>query len=168
MAKRGPKPTPKKVLRARGSWRGKGRAKPSRPASRLASVEPPKDIARWKEALAEWKRLAPLLSESGVMAEVDRDILARYCEMAALYRRAMKVVSKRGESVKVKSKKGNAYERDRPELVRAMKLSEHMVKLGARLGLSPGDRSTLKVPEPARPEAGGKARFFKRGKREGA
>lgn len=78
MGKRGPQPTPNVLKLVRGNP-GK------RPINLADGVQPlvevpdiPKHLSR--EARKEWKRITPLLVEEGLIAKMDRAMLALYCQ----------------------------------------------------------------------------------------
>jgi len=78
MGKRGPQPTPNVLKLVRGNP-GK------RPINLADGVNPlvevpdiPKHLSR--EARKEWKRITPLLVEEGLIAKMDRAMLALYCQ----------------------------------------------------------------------------------------
>lgn len=53
------------------------RATPKTVTLAPAAPVPPSDLDA--EALAEWQRIVPALNEKGLLAEVDRGVLAGYC-----------------------------------------------------------------------------------------
>lgn len=77
MGARGPKPTPKNVLKFRGSWRGNladdGDVKPD-----VEIPGCPKHLL--PEARKEWRRITPLLQDLGLVSMIDRTALALYCQ----------------------------------------------------------------------------------------
>jgi len=89
MGKRGPKPTPTKILNIRGSWRGK-----DRPDADLEPSLP--EMPDWlsKAAKAEWKRRIPEIHALGVLQKVDVTILAMYCTDFAEYEAACEEIDK--------------------------------------------------------------------------
>src|SRR5262245_17317041 len=96
MGRRGPQPTPTEILRLRGSWRAKeregevvySRGRPTCPAF----------LSR--EAKAEWRRQMPQLEAAGVLATVDRAVLAAYCEAWAEFVDFRKRLDETGPLVK--------------------------------------------------------------------
>jgi P27 family predicted phage terminase small subunit len=104
------------------------------------------------DAQIEWKRISALLLPIGLLTEADMMILAAYCEAYSRWSKAVQEVKDKGYYIKVKS---TAYVRkgQKPkELLRRNPYCDirdeafiQMVKAGARLGLSPSDRTGLKV-----------------------
>lgn len=95
------------------------------------------DVPEWlgDAAQAHWRRLAPMLSRSGVLKESDRDLLATYCATFAEYVEAV-----RG---------GGA----------SMAMVGQLRQLMGELGLTPSARARIvadKLPE----TPDGKERFF--------
>jgi P27 family predicted phage terminase small subunit len=86
MSVRGPAPTPTEVLKARGSWRAKARA--GEPADEVAAPRPPDWLDA--EAVAEWKRLVPLLKQRRTVYRSCRGALAVMCDAWSLFCRAVR------------------------------------------------------------------------------
>ena len=82
MGRRGPAPTPTKVLQRRGSWLARNRPdKGLEPESGAPS--PPSSLD--KEAKAEWRRIIPRLVELGILTKAARGALATLCDDWSLY-----------------------------------------------------------------------------------
>jgi len=71
---RKPIPTALKILRGNP---GRRPLNQNEPQVETASIEPPADLTG--TALLEWKRLAPMLSTSGLLSVLDRDRLKLLC-----------------------------------------------------------------------------------------
>lgn len=75
MGARGPLPQPANITLLRGN---PGKRPPKTPVrARPAVPAPPSWLSR--EARAEWKRITPELDELGLLAKMDRAVLALYC-----------------------------------------------------------------------------------------
>lgn len=88
MGKRGPKPTPTRILKYRGSRRAQSRTKEPEPPPIVpddpADVAPPWPLA---DAAREiWDQLIVLLAPMGILTLADKFTLARYCDWVTLYR----------------------------------------------------------------------------------
>jgi phage terminase small subunit len=96
VGKRGPVPTPTKVLNMRGSWRAKTR--PQEPHA-LPSEKPP--CPAWLDADARkvWRVLIPQLARIGVLTRLDQHALARYCTLWIRWRKAETMLARNGEVV---------------------------------------------------------------------
>lgn len=88
----GPPPTPKEILRQRGSWRGKERPDEPRPEHR-APVPPPTLTAA---AVPHWESLVAALMSLGVLTECDQVALAQFAEDLAEIEACDHELSERG------------------------------------------------------------------------
>jgi P27 family predicted phage terminase small subunit len=103
-----------------------------------------------KEAKAEWRRQIKHLEELGLAAEVDRAVLAAYCDAW-------------GELVEVNrllEEAGGAKADNWRLLAVKARAGEQLAKLAAQFGFSPASRARVKVPEQEQQSDNGKARFF--------
>lgn len=135
MGLRGPKPTPKAILEARGSWRAKVAG-----SAANAPVEKPTAPSSMKgEARTEFNRAAKELFCLGVIARIDRAVLVVYAEswaeMRALEREIGEVVKASGWQAAIAS--GLLRARDRA--------ADRCMKAAAQLGLTPSARSRVSV-----------------------
>ena len=101
--RRGPAPTPTKILELRGSKRA--RRNPNEP-------KPDKGRPRcplWLKgnAKAEWKKLVEMTDRMGILTKVDGNALARYCRLWQRWRRSEDFIEEHGDQYPVKDKKGN-------------------------------------------------------------
>jgi P27 family predicted phage terminase small subunit len=151
MGARGPQPTPTATLQARGSWRAKerdgevqfGREAPSCPAHL-------KDEAR-----REWKRQVKALDAAGILACVDRALLAIYCQAWGDYCSVCGQLAESGVLVKI-----NGATRLNPLLKVRDRAADRVVQVAAHFGFSPAARTRLKAPPEPPAERTGKLRFF--------
>ncbi len=98
---------------------------------------------RWlsKTAKTHWRELCPVLEACGIMTRADRYTLAAYCDALANYRRATVEIEQLEHLVE-----DNGRTTKISPLVTAQKnYAELMIKFGTKLGLSPSDRSSIKV-----------------------
>lgn len=95
-------------------------------------------------AKAEWKRLARSLNKMGVLTQVDRAVMAAYCQS---YGRWVEAERKLAETpVLLKTPAG--YVQQSPWLTVSNKQLELMAKFMAELGLTPSSRSRLAIQVP--------------------
>lgn len=136
----GRNPTPLAVLKARGSW--KANVKVDEPQGEQSLPEKP----GWLTGTASdiWDDLAPQLLAMGTLARCDRDHFARYCDFMGRYENA-------------RNKPGDM------DLLRMIKLSEHIERLGRAMGLNASARSGLAKPKENTRENRGKTPFTKVG-----
>jgi P27 family predicted phage terminase small subunit len=170
MPGKGPPRTPTAILKARGSWRAAKRV--SEPQAELGRPECPSWLRA--DAKRKWKQLVPLLEGMGILAKVDGDILAQYCQLWARWKAAEIIIAKRGMSEKVRRKDRetgrwvSAGYRAIPEVKIASDLSAQLARLYAKLGLSPADRAGLSIEKDKEPptkkrDGKDKNRFLKLG-----
>ena len=153
MGQRGPKKTPTKVLKLRGSWRGKNRP----PERSGAYKRPAMPQYLTGDARKEWIRVVPILEEMGVLAEADRTMLALYCKCYAEWREADSLV----KSLLIKTSNNNIIQH--PALSIRTAAWERLRKICAEFGLSPSARTGLAVT-PKSHQKEDKSRFFERNK----
>lgn len=89
-----------------------------------------------KKAKKEWHRLAPILESCGILTRADEDTLAAYCDALVNFKRCTKLLEV-----------GDLVEDGKVNpMIRAQRnYAELLTKFGTRLGLSPSDRTSLKV-----------------------
>jgi len=105
--------------------------------------EPPTHFT--EEARAEWLRITRLMTESRVLTEGDRAVLALYCSVWAKWLRADRMVARTGEILKTPD--GGLYQN--PYLAVANRALEQLSKLAAQLGLDPTARTrVVAAPKP--------------------
>ncbi len=158
MGKRGPKPTPTPILKARGSWRADGRADAGGP---LFPVEAPVCPA-WLgvEAKAEWKRVVKYLLDAGLLAKVNRATLTAYCDAWGRYVVAVWKLEETGGSVLRAKATGGLYQNPWLAIVRNERADA--IRLAAEFGMTQASagKVTPAMPE-QQDEPDGKGRFFK-------
>ncbi len=123
IGKRGPQPTPTAILEKRGSWRAKTRN--SEPVGVSFNCGCPEWIDD-ENAINKWKELSTLLTNLGVLQSTDNDTLARYCFWWGKFVAQTKTCH---------------------DLSDLNKIESNLKDLGARLGLSPTDRTKISIPE---------------------
>ena len=158
MGLRGPRPTPKEELKARGSWRA-GLAEDT------VDYDPTKLRAlSWMPLPAKrlFRRLAAELHDKGLTARVDQQALVRYCVLAYEWKKAAEFLEKNGSSHLVKDKDGNVTGVKAYPQVRALtQLSQQMLALEREFGFTPSARARIPAAEQEDDEDRGKGRFFR-------
>jgi P27 family predicted phage terminase small subunit len=153
MSKPGPRPTPTRVLKLRGSWRAKKRndiiVTPGRPACPI-----------WlkAEAKKEWIRIVPILQEMGILAKIDREMLALYCEAHARYLKISKYVA-RLKTEYIKAKNGRIYKH--PAVTELNAAQKWLRQMASEFGMSASSRTGLGKVDAGKPDQT-KAKFFKK------
>lgn len=95
------------------------------------------------EAKREWTRVVPELARLGLLAKVDRAMIAAYCQCWAMYVEAIRDIDKNGTTFS--TEKG--YQGPRPSVAIATKMLEKANQLAAKFGFTPSDRTRLSMPE---------------------
>lgn len=156
MGKRGPKPTPTKTLKARGSWRGEINKSEPEPEFQIPSAP------KWlnSTAKAEWLRIVPELARNGMLSLLDRTTLALYCQAYADYVNSLDLMKKPFPTTAlVLTKNNNAVQH--PALSIKNKAFQTLLNVAREFGLSPSSRSNIQVQKTQTKKAGRKAAPFK-------
>lgn len=144
MGKRGPRPTPTAILKARGSWRAKeNKSQPAPP------TEQP-DFPEWltEEAAAAWHYVAPLLESMGVLARIDGNALARYCTLWARWRACEQKIATYGDVFPIKNEEGKVVGFvPTPYVGQSVKLCQLLARLEAEFGMTPSSRTRISAPQ---------------------
>ena len=145
LAKRGPRPTPKAILKLRGSRRDG--YLPDQPEA--APGTPVKPDYLEKDASAMWDQLVPQLLKLGVLSNIDGVILAELCEAWADLRACKRFVKKHGRTYKVtKIQFGKVVTEGSklwPQTREIAHLRTFILRSCAEFGLSPSSRTRLSV-----------------------
>jgi len=159
MGKRGPKPTPKPILRLRNSWRGKKRT------FELGLDHKMPQRPEWLKGEAKkcWVRIVPILYRAGLATELNRETLALLCSAWADFVDADEqlnlVRNKDGRrALLVKTMGGTKVEN--PLLYVRKRAWDQVFKAAACFGLTPSDLAGVRaVEKPSKEET--KAKYFK-------
>jgi len=96
------------------------------------------------EAKVKWKELVPQLGRMGLLARIDRDALARYCDTWAWWRRMRGFINEKGETYLLRDDEGRPkYIQQLPQVAVAHKLATQLTRLEAEFGLTPAARSSI-------------------------
>ncbi len=157
MGKRGPKKTPTKILKLRGSSRANGRE-----GEVYADGRPKCPDWLNDKAKTVWRWLTSQLDAMGLLAKADRDTIARYCVVLVQWRQAIEALDKGGPNLPIRNAEGEVVDyKERPEVARSMKLSDQLNRLNRAFGLSPADRAGLTaVQSLSKQNMPDKSRFF--------
>lgn len=139
MGRRGPAPKPTALRALRGDVVDRG------PVPATGSVECPEKLS--DAARAVWQRLAPDLQRSGLLSPLDADAFAQFCDATARHWEACEALD--AEGAVVTGARGGPVRN--PWALTWKDTAEVAARLGARFGLTPSDRSQVRVetPEPA-------------------
>jgi P27 family predicted phage terminase small subunit len=162
MGKRGPKPTPTKVLAARGSWRARTRpAEPDAPSAK--PVCPKGRSATWR---ACWRWLTTQLEAMSLLSTAEEQDIRRYCDAHEHYTRANTHIEKNGLMLEMRNAENQIVQVVKnPMMIERARLSAELLRLGQQFGLTPSARAGLgamvKPPEGPKQEGkGGTLHFF--------
>lgn len=139
MGKRGPAPKPTALRVLHGDRRD--RINDAEPQPAEGEVTAPEELS--DDARAVWDQLAPDLIRVGVLTAWDVPAFVMVCEVLARYRQATKLVN--GSALLVQGPNGFVKN---PALLVQREAEVTFAQLGARFGLTPSDRSQLKVEPP--------------------
>ena len=149
MRGRKPKPTHLKLVTGNP---GKRKLNPSEPMPAPALPVAPEHLS--DEAKGEWKRVAEDLCRLGVLTEIDRVVLATYCQAYGRWIKAEAVLAemaRRDEltgGLMVRTIKGNAIQN--PMVGIANKAMADVVRYATELGMTPSARTRIKA-DPRQP-----------------
>ena len=105
--------------------------------------DPPADLDN--EALAEWRRVVPVLDEMGLLTRADRAVPTGYCQSWARWMAAELTIAEEGATYI----SGTLMKRH-PEVVDALEQSRMMRQYALDLGMSPRVRQGMDT-KPAAP-----------------
>jgi P27 family predicted phage terminase small subunit len=127
-----------RIAKATGSKR-------SRPIQTIGEIPDPPSWLKGK-GRQEWDRVKDILKSRNLLSGEDWAMLANYCGAVSLIESAWAEVEKSGLMVQ----SPNGYDLPNPAVTLARQQMELMVKISARLGLSPADRQAMRLdPSPA-------------------
>lgn len=136
MAQRGrkPKPTALKMLEGNPGGRplNENEPKPQKKAPRCPT---------WleEEARKEWKRMAKVLEQLGLLTEMDMAAFAGYCQAYARWKEAEEFLTQHGSMVRTP----NGYLQQVPQVSIAQTNMKIMLKFCEQFGLTPSSRSRI-------------------------
>ena len=148
LGRRGPAPMPSVIRKVRGNAgkRPINDREPEFSPADAAALEAPAFLTA--EARAEWDRVAPELSNNGLLAGVDRMALAGYCQSYARWVEAENEITAKGSTMTLYDDDGAAkYVQQSPYVGIARAALDHMRRFAAEFGMTPSARSRVATPE---------------------
>jgi P27 family predicted phage terminase small subunit len=139
MKGRKPRPTKLKILEGEKNKNRINRLEPKPVTLKATCPRYLNDVAK-----AAWNRLYPELHSMGLMAKIDRDALAAYCQAYARYVKYERIVAEKGELYKTAA--GNVI--ISPALAVANRALEQMRQFMAEFGLTPSSRARIIMEPP--------------------
>jgi len=140
MGRRGPAKTPTALAVVRGETRP-SRVNLNAPTAPPTRPYPPDYLD--DDALAVWQRLAPSLEARGVLTVWDTDAFGAFCTAVVHHRRAVAMVNR--TNVVLGRTQGSLTKHPAMQVIRDQ--AALMVTLGGRFGLTPSDRSQIRLEE---------------------
>lgn len=136
---RGRKPVPNAVKKLTGSKY----YKPNEPE--VGGGKPA--CPRWlsKEGKSEWRYVANLLHEAGLLTKLDRMALAAYCEAVAVFRKMSEILAETG-AYATRTHNDNLIQS--PEVQLRNKAMDQMLKFMTEFGMTPSSRTRFATDEP--------------------
>lgn len=136
MAIRGRKPKPTALKQLEGN-----------PGRRPLNTKEPKPQGKmprcpnWleDEAKKEWKRMGKVLSEMGMLTEMDMAAFAGYCQAYARWKAAEEFITQHGDMVRTP----NGYLQQVPQVSIAQTNLKILLKFCEQFGLTPSSRSRI-------------------------
>jgi P27 family predicted phage terminase small subunit len=127
------KPTKLKVLEGN---RGKRKLEPEKEPQFASGVRRP----RWLDSYAkrEWARMKPILEAQGLLTVADQAAFTAYCVAYSQMRHAAEELKKNPDAV-------YAEKRSHPAMTTLFNAIDKLNALSSRFGLTPSDRSRVKV-----------------------
>jgi P27 family predicted phage terminase small subunit len=160
MGKRGPQPRPTRLKVVRGEREDRiNRAEPQPPAG---EIKPPLWLI--DEALLVWCEYKPILTRMGVLTVADTEAFARWCDAVIRRREAAAMIESLGavhEEPITANGEVVGYRLKKSPWVQVWKDADAQVAaIGARFGLTPSERSQLKVGDGEADKPKDKARLL--------
>jgi len=140
MGQRGPAPTPSGILKLRGSRKLENRKLEPKPDQR-SPIRP-----AWLkgEARKAWESLVPQLKKMGVLTRIDRNALARYCDMWRRWRELCEFIDINGTTLPLKKRDGTIYDiKQLPHAKQETQLRDQLLRLEKEFGLTPSARARM-------------------------
>ena len=95
-----------------------------------------------------WEEIAPILEGCGVLTEADSVMFAAWCDAVANYKAVSIEIENSALSLANSDDPVYAEKQVKCLIASQRNFAELMVKFGTKFGLSPGDRSAIKVSKP--------------------
>ena len=144
MAKRGPKPAPPEVMRAKGSYRkDPQRENKSAPSANGDAPKMPADLDDL--AREKWAQIVDDLRSIGVLSSECGEILTAYCVAYSEWRKARDIINTEGMTIP----NGSGSDKRHPNLCDLHKYRDQMNRILPELGLTPSSRGRLVSTKPS-------------------
>jgi P27 family predicted phage terminase small subunit len=95
-----------------------------------------------------WEEVAPVLINCGILTQADQVMFAAWCDAVANYKAVSLEISLQGENCSQSDEPFYAQKEIKSLIASQRNYAELMIRFGTKFGLSPGDRTGLKVNKP--------------------
>ena len=137
----GPSKKPSQLKLVTGTARP-GRLNPKEPQPVIEIPSCPPGLSAG--AKAEWRRIAPILENQGLLSRMDRSALAGYCEIYSRWIKTLREVQKGGEVISTP----NGSLHVSPWLSIARNAEKEMRMFASEFGMTPASRSKVNATTP--------------------
>lgn len=106
------------------------------------------DVPKFLDAKGkkEWKRIAPLMQELPI-SELDRQMLAMYCNYVSIYEQCARALKKEGLTIVEIGSKGQAITKQNVHFQTMIQASREIKNIASTMGLTLDSRLRILVPE---------------------
>lgn len=98
------------------------------------------------DAKKEWRRVAKVLFECGLLTEADQTALAAYCESYALWKQAQELIKTEGITYEYTNKSGATNIVKHPAVEISLKSMLVIKQFCSEFGLTPSSRGRINLP----------------------
>lgn len=144
MGDRGPQPTPKNILKARGSNRANSKKGHENPEPQLGPTDPPAFLT--DEEAEKWIQMITVLIPMKCYSEADADALAQYCQTWVTFQEMQAILKEEGHIVKrVSRDTKETIVKRHPAFDISTELRKRLKDLEASFGLTPSARARIDI-----------------------
>lgn len=113
-------------------------------------IKPPK----WLDDIAkkEFKRIVREMEQTGILTNIDVDMLALYCDAYSQYIQCCEVIRREGLMVEYTNKAAETNKVPHPLLSKKKQLFEQMKALATEFGFTPSARAKIAIPKQEKKE----------------
>ena len=159
MGKRGPRPTPTKILSNRDSWRAK--INEGEPIPVVEDVDKPEIFGVNDLASEAWDTFSTDLKNMGLFHSCDRHALIAMCFTWSNWWTAQEFISLRGQHYTHDDKYRGKIIRTFPQVAVAQAEFKNLIRMFQEFGLTPSARSNVQVAPNTKSEDDKKRRFLR-------
>lgn len=153
MGRRGPRPTPTAIKKARGETRPSRVGKKEIAPKAAAHLDAPSDLS--VDARPIWDAVVAAIGHTGVITAVDVEALRAYAESVATYRKASAILAESG--LIIEGRNGEPVRN--PATIIAKQASEQMRAWARELGLTPAGRVGIEASASNNQHSGANAKL---------